>query len=141
MAHASVVTRHARLTEEFGLAYATRLFGEEAVASLPRFVRGKHAGLPKGYLHWVMAERGGWSREAGGAVVRPGELVRAWIGEGPFSQQAMYGQWLGRNQELSGAAYYLGEAGRARDASDKARDRADYEASLAAAAVREEDAS
>jgi len=140
MAHASVTHRTARLTEEFGLQYATRLFGEEAVASLPRFVRGKNAGMPKGYLHWVKAEKGGWSREAGGAVVRPGELVRAWVGEGPFSQQGVTGTWLGRSQPLSGAAYYLGEAGRARDAADKARDRADYEASLAAAAEREDGA-
>lgn len=128
--NARLVTKAAPLCEEFGEAYATRLFGAEALAELPRYVRGKHAGKLKGFLHWVKAETGGWSRYG---VAYPNSTVRAWIGAGAYSHEseALSGMWLGRIQHLCGSACYLGEENRAAEMTRQAAENASREAEAA----------
>lgn len=124
---AQVVRRTAALAEDFGLDYATRLFGSEALADLPRYQRGKNTGKLKGTLVWIKAERGGWHYEYG--VCRPG-LVRAWIVAGYDGNQgdAVTGMFLGRVQQLCASASLLGEENRAAEAARQAVEKADREA-------------
>ena len=123
--------RNAKIAEEFGLEWATKLFGEEAVASLPKLESGKNKGKPKGYIHWRTATKAGWSSEHG-IVVGLG-VVDAWICEGQsgFRRDAMPGRWLGREQNLAGSRCFLFEDGRARHAAEEARLQADREAEMA----------
>src|SRR6476620_12323233 len=76
--------RSAALSSDFGLDYATRLFGEEALADLPRFSRGKNAGKLKGFVRWIKCETGGWSDYG---VVHHNTTVRAWIAPYEVSPQ------------------------------------------------------
>ncbi len=111
----ATTTRHtAPLSDDFGLSYATRLFGEAALADLPRYTRGPRAGSLKGYVLWIKAETGGWSPYG---VAYPNSTIRAWIGAGPYAAEtdALSGQWLGRVQYLCGSACYLGEKNRAEE--------------------------
>jgi len=77
---AVIVTRDAYINSDFGTSYATKLFGEEAIASLPEISRGKRKGMKKGMLFWEKCTEGGWvyGGFSGGGVVRPG-FVKAWI--------------------------------------------------------------
>lgn len=50
----------APLYTDFGYKMAIKWFGEEQVAKLPKFVKGKHAGKPKGLYVWKKCTRGGW---------------------------------------------------------------------------------
>jgi hypothetical protein len=104
---AVIVTRSAPLHSEFGFSYATKLFGEEAIASLPRYQRGPHKGEIKAWLVWEKAEKGGWSQKYG--VVRPG-LVWARIAATAYSEMPLYGTWMGRTEALSGHRDVLTEA-------------------------------
>ena len=58
--YAQISERTAGLWTEFGLNFATRLFGAEALADLPRFQKGKNKGKIKAVLRWRKVERGGW---------------------------------------------------------------------------------
>lgn len=103
---ASFSTKSAPLFDEFGLKYATKLFGEETIASLPLYVRGPKKGKIKAWLIWIKCESGGWyrgGRFALGGVVYPG-LYRAWITNSPYGLEcdALQGQWIGRIQTLAG---------------------------------------
>jgi hypothetical protein len=124
---ARLVTRSAALADDFGLSYATRLFGAEALADLPRFSRGKNAGKLKGYITWVKAESGGWSRQYG--VCYPG-LVRAWIAPGYAASEgsAYTGMFLGRVQLLCASVSLLGDKNRAAWMAQQTVARADDEA-------------
>ena len=124
-------SKSAKIAEPFGLEWATKLFGEEAVASLPTFKAGPNKGKPKGFIHWRKATKAGWSAEHG-IVVGLG-VVDAWISEGQlgFRHNAMKGHWLGREQNLAGSRCYLFEDGRARHAAEEARLQADREAEMA----------
>jgi hypothetical protein len=121
---ATLTTRHAALATDFGLDYATKLFGAEALADLPRYKRGPYAGKLKGFVTWVRAETGGWSPYG---VAYPNSTVRAWIGAGQYSgeRDALTGNWLGRTQQLCGSACYLGEKNRADEMARQARQRAE----------------
>jgi len=71
--YARFVVRNAWMSQEFGVSYATKLFGAEAVASLPRISRGKRKGLIKGILVWKKCDVGGWAHSyIGGYVQYPG---------------------------------------------------------------------
>lgn len=122
MATAKTEDRYAPLASDFGLDYATRLFGTEALADLPRYQRGQNAGKLKGYLRWRRTLTAGYHVNAGGGV-RAGQTVRAWITAGPYGGEsdALTGRWLGRVQSLCGSAIYLGEEGRARAAAEQGR--------------------
>jgi hypothetical protein len=111
---ANLETRSAPLSEEFGRDYATRLFGAEALADLPRYTRGPKKGQPKAWLRWYRATSGGWCRECQSAL-REGSMARAWICAGPFGlpSDALMGRWLGRVQNLCGSHQLLGEKNRA----------------------------
>lgn len=50
----------AALTTDFGYAKAVEWFGHAAVDALPKYVRGEHAGKPKGFYIWTKVIRGGW---------------------------------------------------------------------------------
>jgi len=50
----------AYLSGDFGEKYARRLFGDDIVDALPRFVKGKNKGKIKGRLDWKKCVRGGW---------------------------------------------------------------------------------
>lgn len=116
--YATLETKHADLATEFGLDWATQLFGEEAIASLPKRMTGKNKGAPKGFVLWRKALTSGWCRERSHAVA-PGQLVEALIGECPLSSCGVQGFWLGRFQELSAGACarVFFEDGRAREAA------------------------
>src|SRR3954463_13026407 len=109
--YAQTTTKSADLASEFGLAYATRLFGAEAVASLPVRKAGKNKGQPKGWICWKKTTSAGYSPYVSGGVAA-GVVVRAWIGEFQMSTEdmAMTGTWLGRVQSLCGSRCYLGQA-------------------------------
>lgn len=109
--HAITETRRAPLWEEFGIEYATRLFGAEMLDALPRFTRGPKKGQINAWLIWMRATTGGWCRECQ-SPVRPGGLVRAWIGKGPLSLpgEALRSEWLGRTQQLCGSNSVLGKS-------------------------------
>lgn len=112
--YATLENRSAPLSGEFGYNYAVRLFGQEAVDSLPVYIRGKNKGKVKGYIHWRRCVTGGWAREYG-VVVRPKELVRAWIGPNAWSgeREALVGTFLGReNTTLCASGSLLGDANR-----------------------------
>lgn len=141
---AVLVRRNASLSEPFGLDYATKLFGADVVAALPRYVRGVKAGKVKAFLIWRKAERGGWHQENGrGRVVRPG-LLDAWIAPSAFSlrSEALRGPWLGRVQALAGPAVFLSAEGRAAEIQRQADERAEQLARFEEqAAVQEQIAS
>lgn len=130
---ARTTLRSADLASEFGIQYATKLFGEDAIASLPLRQAGKNKGKPKGFLIWLRTDEAGWHINAGEAVPS-GTTVRAWIGAGPLSSEsdALRGHWLGRVQGLCGSRVYLGAAARERFEAEAARDRAEFEAACAA---------
>jgi hypothetical protein len=125
---AATVENRAALSTEFGRNYATWLFGEEAIASLPLITRGPNKGQPKGYVIWRRTTEAGYHVNAGGGVGKD-VTVRAWIGEHMHSSesQPMLGQWLGREQGLCGSLGVLGPKARERDAQERARDAAERE--------------
>ncbi len=129
--YARLETKTADLATEFGREWATKLFGAEAVASLPVRTIGKNKGTPKGFVIWRKATSGGYCRECC-APRAVGQLVDAWIGAGSFTLRsgAERGQWLGRVQTLacSATAGYLFDEGRARHAAEKAWLNAEWEA-------------
>lgn len=116
-------TKSAKLSTDFGLEWATKLFGEEAINSLPKLTRGKDAGKPKGYVIWRKALSSGYSRDFSMAV-KVGQMTDAWIGLGPLSTRgdAVEGRWLGRIQALAStnSGHALFEEGRQRYAREQA---------------------
>ena len=58
--YAKFQSRSAWLGTEFGESYARRLFGDEVVDSLPRYVRGKSVGKFKADVSWLKCIEGGW---------------------------------------------------------------------------------
>lgn len=124
--YAQFETRTAALSTEFGLEWATKLFGAEAIASLPVLKAGPNKGKPKGFVIWQKTTVAGYSREYSTPFAM-GQLARAWIGAGQFStrSEALEGQWMGRTQGLSGPPDYMFEEGRARYAAEQARNDAD----------------
>ena len=128
MAYAQLETKSADLATDFGLEWATKLFGEEAIASLPVRASGKNKGKPKGFVIWRKANVAGYCREIS-APHKVGQLADAWISSGCYSARndALRGKWLGRVQGLAASASlgYFFEEGRARHAADQARDEAE----------------
>lgn len=114
--------KNAALSTAFGLEWAIKLFGEEAIGSLPVLKSGKNKGQPKGFVHWRKALSGGWCDECQSPVA-VGQLVDAWIGLGFASNRsdALAGQWLGRIQPLAGSRYHLFQEGRDRHAAEQAK--------------------
>lgn len=127
-------TKYADLATDFGRDWATKLFGEDAIASLPVRATGKNKGAPKGFVIWRKAMTAGYCREVCGPLAQ-GQMADAWIGFGPLSHRsdAIIGNWLGRMQALaaSASAGAFFEEGRARRAAEDARNRADLAAMLA----------
>ncbi len=58
--YARIESREAWLSTDFGLEFATRKFGQEAIDALPTYQRGKRIGLKKGMIRWKKVTRGGW---------------------------------------------------------------------------------
>lgn len=112
---ARIVEHRAPLFEEFGLTYATKLFGEVAIASLPRYQRGSKVGKIKAWLVWEKAESGGWSKYG---VVRPG-LVWAKIVANPLNTMPLVGEWCGMTTALSGHRNTLTVEWRERTIADR----------------------
>jgi hypothetical protein len=75
--YAVVTVQSAWLSTDFGESYARKIFGDEFVDQLPRYVRGKRKGLIKGKIEWLRVESGGWYRKGpgyrNGMVVRPNQ--------------------------------------------------------------------
>ena len=123
MAYARLETKSAGLETEFGLGWATKLFGHEAIASLPVRASGKNKGKPKGYVIWRKAVTAGYCREVM-TPLRVGGMADAWIGTSPHTirNDAVVGNWLGRMQPM-GSSFSTGvffEEGRAK-AAERAR--------------------
>jgi len=112
---AATENRSAKLSTDFGYDFAVRLFGQDAIDSLPIITRGPNKGRPAGYLIWLKTTEAGYSPYTGGGTAA-GVTVRAWIGAGPFAGQsdALRGDWCGRREVLCLSRCYLGEEGRAR---------------------------
>lgn len=129
-AYAQLETCNADLATDFGLEWATKLFGAEAIASLPVRASGKNKGKPKGFVIWRKALTGGWCREFG-TPLAAGQFADAWIGAGCFTTRegAVDGQWFGRKQRLAATASagFFFDEGRAREAAEQARRAADWE--------------
>lgn len=132
--YAMLETKSADLATDFGLEWATKLFGAEAIASLPVRSSGKNKGAPKGFVIWRKAMIGGWCREFG-TPLATGQFADAWIGAGPLStrETAVTGQWFGRKQSLAATASagFFFEEGRAREAARQAKDAAERAAERA----------
>jgi len=130
--YAQVETKSADLASDFGLDWATKLFGAEAIASLPVRKAGKNKGKPAGMVIWRKAVTAGWCRE-NQSPVKVGSLVDAWIGTGPYSPRsdALSGTWLGRVQPLASSPFFLFQEGRDRHAAEAAREAADRARCLA----------
>ena len=95
---AHIIRRSASLATDFGLSYATKLFGADVVAQLPLFSRGPRKGKIKAFLVWEKAESGGWSKYG---VTRPG-FVHALISATDMGEMPIYAKWQGHIQALSG---------------------------------------
>lgn len=116
---AAVIKRHAKINSEFGYDWSCKLFGKETIDGLQRYQRGPQKGQLKGYVHWEKCEKGGWDRKLG-SVIKPGQIVSAWIGKNAYSQrkEAIIGHWLGREGPLASGSGYLFEQGRERHARE-----------------------
>lgn len=127
--YARLETLSAPLTTEFGLDWATKLFGAEAVASLSVFTKGKNKGKPKQSIIWRKATTPGWCREVQ-MPVAVGQLTDAWIGLWPTTprESAVSGSWCGRTETLALSRIYLFDDGRARKLAENARYSAELEA-------------
>ena len=87
MSNARIEERSARLATDFGEQLARKWFGDEALESLPRYVRGQNKGKLKGYLKWTKCAKGGWQRLGpevasggpSGRVLYPNQYLRKWI--------------------------------------------------------------
>src|SRR4051812_10717147 len=121
-------TKSAALSSTFGRDWAAKLFGEDAVASLPILKAGKNRGQPKGFVIWRKALTAGYCRECQ-SPVQIGQLVDAWIGLGPLATRdiAMAGQWMGRVQTLAGSRSVLFQEARDRYAAEQTARAADWE--------------
>ena len=70
-------TRTADLASDFGRELTEKWFPGVKIDHFPKFTKGPRKGLPKGTLHWVKAESGGWYGPLG--VVRPGVIAKALV--------------------------------------------------------------
>jgi hypothetical protein len=106
--YAMLLTNSAGLETEFGRSWAEKLFGAEAIASLPVRMAGKHKGKPKGFVIWRKAVVAGYCREVSSPLA-VGNLADAWIGAGMYSTRgdALVGMWAGRMQNLAGSKAML----------------------------------
>lgn len=112
---AQVDHKSAKLSSDWGYQYAVRLFGQEAIDSLPVLKSGPNKGKPAGYVCWLKTRTAGYcSYVYGGAPA--GMVVRAWVGQGQFTPEdnALSGMVFGRIQPMCLSRCYLGEEGRAR---------------------------
>jgi hypothetical protein len=62
----------AHLYEDFGMRLVEKWFPGMVDDSFPTYKKGKHKGMPKGYVAWRKIEKGGWFH---GRVVRAGQCV------------------------------------------------------------------
>jgi hypothetical protein len=133
--YAQTEQKSAPLASEFGISYATRLFCQDAIDSLPRLQAGTNNGKPKGHIIWRKTTTPGYHPNAG-CGVPAGSVVRAWVGIGPLSGEdgAMVGLWLGRKQTLCGSRGLLSAEYRAQHAAEMARDAAELNARFASMA-------
>ena len=108
--YAQFQTKDADIGTEFGLQWATKLFGQEVIDQLPRYVRGPKKGQIKAHVFWEKCTVGGWVRGQG--VMTPG-MNQAWIGPwGASSREAFPLNWGGRVQPVCGSRSYLFASGR-----------------------------
>lgn len=124
VAHAPTETKSASLAEEFGYNYAVRLFGQQAIDSLPLLLSGKNKGKPKGHVIWLKTTGKGYHPMANGGV-GAGAILWAWIGDTSSMprESATRGFWMGGWQNLSGNYGLLSDAARRRDIAQRLRDR------------------
>lgn len=125
MAKQTAVTEFhsAKLSSDFGYQYAVRLFGQEAVDSVPVYQKGVNKGKPKGYLCWHKVTKPGWDRRFG--LVRFG-TCRAWISshsQPVEGDSVMQGMFLGRVQSLAASACLLGDENRKKWMDEERRNR------------------
>jgi len=72
---ASIETKIAKLSSEFGEQMAARWYTPEQLALVPRLASGKNKGKMKGIIEWKKVVVGGWQRSKNGGVggvQRPG---------------------------------------------------------------------
>lgn len=108
-------TLAAPLCEAFGQEWATKLFGRKCVEAIPLLKAGANRGKARGFVIWKKAVTAGYAYQYQ-MPVRPGQLVRAWIGETRTTPegQAMTGYFMGRIQTICATATILFEDGRKR---------------------------
>tara|TARA_R110002012_G_scaffold71819_1_gene183884 strand:+ start:178 stop:504 length:327 start_codon:yes stop_codon:yes gene_type:complete len=77
MSYATLTSRTAKLSSEFGEEFARKKFGDDLIDSLPRYVKGKNKGKIKGIIKWLKCENGGWVKNYSKGFVenRKGSIV------------------------------------------------------------------
>lgn len=96
--------KSAALSTDFGYEMASRYFGESAVESLPKYVRGAKKGLPKGRIGWKKVEKGGWvstgfaavdNVAAGYVERRVGKVISAelYTGGNQYEEKVVHATW------------------------------------------------
>lgn len=66
------------LNSDFGFEYTVRIFGEDIVNRMPKYIRGANKGQIKGAIGWLTVSKGGWRRDGDrGRVVYPGQSAFA----------------------------------------------------------------
>lgn len=94
--YAKIEEKETYLCSDFGESFAKRYFGEEAINSLPKFIKGKNKGKTKGFIQWIKVISGGWVKEGAysemygasghvetrvGQVIEAKIIIREWNGE------------------------------------------------------------
>ena len=64
--YAQIDKKTAYLSSDFGYDYAVKTFGKVFVDSLPKFVKGKNKGKPKGSIEWARCVEGGFVKSGYG---------------------------------------------------------------------------
>lgn len=90
--YAQIETREAWLWTDFGFDFASRIFPQDILDNLPRYVRGEKKGKIKNHkIVWEKVESGGWvglSRASNNGVEnRVGKVINARLVCSPFREE------------------------------------------------------
>lgn len=137
-------TQTADLTTDFGYEMAVKWFGQDIVDELPKFVKGKNKGKPKGIYEWKKVLEGGWVRAQGlpnggyvehrrGSTIERKLCERISTRDGVMTGKCLH--YLGQNETMQSRAdeakvTYLKEW--AKDTEIMNRDIAEYDRVIAA---------
>jgi len=97
--YAHIQTKEAWLWTDFGFDFASRIFPQDILDDLPRYVRGEKKGKIKNHkIVWEKVERGGWTR-TNGVEKRVGKVIKARLVCSPFREEEQTVLDYGRDAE------------------------------------------